>query len=245
VLAIVDFHPSGLPEGWVKEIAFRKTKEGLIRRDPYYMDPATSCTFREMTSVLDFIKTGKVPKRAFIQRIRVHDLYSFDKSVDLVIILFRFCLSNEKPALHHFSNLLAFCTYHGKLEHDSLRSRLIINETPSSLKATRSSRFRGTSQTEYDQNKNNAQGSDTSTDSDWEEEIIVKRKSSGKEATSSRTINSPRGRPKTFGIREEVTSDQDADRRNCSCKISQQNFTNIYGVVFCSIFLVCCYYHQK
>lgn len=34
LLAIVDFHPSGLPEGWVRELVFRKTKEGLIRRDP-------------------------------------------------------------------------------------------------------------------------------------------------------------------------------------------------------------------
>lgn len=34
LLAIVDFYPSGLPEGWVRELVFRKTKEGLIRRDP-------------------------------------------------------------------------------------------------------------------------------------------------------------------------------------------------------------------
>ena len=34
LLAIVEFHPSGLPKGWVKELVFRKTKEGLIRRDP-------------------------------------------------------------------------------------------------------------------------------------------------------------------------------------------------------------------
>jgi hypothetical protein len=30
----VDFRPSGLHEGWVKELVYRKTKEGLIRRDP-------------------------------------------------------------------------------------------------------------------------------------------------------------------------------------------------------------------
>ena len=34
LLAIVEFHPSGLPKGWVKELVFRKTKDGLIRRDP-------------------------------------------------------------------------------------------------------------------------------------------------------------------------------------------------------------------
>ncbi|XP_072147094.1 uncharacterized protein [Setaria viridis] len=83
LLAIVDFHPSGLPEGWVKELVFRKTKEGLIRRDPYYTDPASSYTFRTLKSALCFVETGKISKRAFIQRISVHDLYSFDKSADL------------------------------------------------------------------------------------------------------------------------------------------------------------------
>ncbi|RLN39315.1 hypothetical protein C2845_PM01G36300 [Panicum miliaceum] len=83
LLAIVDFHPSGLPEGWVKELAFRKIKEGLIRRDPYYTDPVSSYTLRTLKSVLCFIKTGKVPKRAFIQMINVHDLYSFDESAPL------------------------------------------------------------------------------------------------------------------------------------------------------------------
>ena len=34
ILAKGDLWPSGLPEGWVKEIVYRKTKEGLIRRDP-------------------------------------------------------------------------------------------------------------------------------------------------------------------------------------------------------------------
>ncbi|PUZ38146.1 hypothetical protein GQ55_9G173800 [Panicum hallii var. hallii] len=83
LLAIVEFHPSGLPKGWVKELVFRKTKEGLIRRDPYYTDSASSYTFRTLKSALCFVETGKVSKRAFIQRISVHDLYSFDNPADL------------------------------------------------------------------------------------------------------------------------------------------------------------------
>ena len=34
ILEKVDLWPSGLPEGWVKELVYRKTKEGLTRRDP-------------------------------------------------------------------------------------------------------------------------------------------------------------------------------------------------------------------
>ncbi|CAN6317744.1 unnamed protein product [Urochloa humidicola] len=156
LLAIVDFHPSGVPEGWVKELVYRKTKEGLIRRDPYYTDPASSYTFRTLKSALCFVETGKVSKRAFVQRISVHDLYSFDKSADL---------------------------------HESLRGRLIINETPY-RKATRSSRARGTSQVEYEQIVNSKQDGDASgSDSpsyEPEQEKIRSRKAKGKEATNSR-----------------------------------------------------------
>lgn len=113
LLAIVDFHPRGLPEGWVKELVFRKTKEGLTRKDPvknlihdfasysylnfliiiyhivqYYTDPISSYTVRTLKSAIYLVETGNVPKRAFIQMISVHDLYSFDKSADLVIFLF-------------------------------------------------------------------------------------------------------------------------------------------------------------
>ena len=119
LLAIVEFHPSGLPKGWVKELVFRKTKEGLIRRDPvnnmvhefssfdksaqidfkiivclmmqYYTDSASSYTFRTLKSALCFVETGKISKRTFIQRISVHDLYTFDNPADLVIFLLRFC----------------------------------------------------------------------------------------------------------------------------------------------------------
>uniref|UniRef100_A0A804QLB5 MBD domain-containing protein n=1 Tax=Zea mays TaxID=4577 RepID=A0A804QLB5_MAIZE len=83
ILSKVDFRPSGLPEGWVKELVYRKTMEGLIKRDPYYTDPASSYTFRTLKSALSFLETGKVSERAFIQRTSVHDLYSFEISADM------------------------------------------------------------------------------------------------------------------------------------------------------------------
>ncbi|KAF8722313.1 hypothetical protein HU200_022626 [Digitaria exilis] len=177
LLAIVDFYPSGLPEGWVRELVFRKTKEGLIRRDPYYTDPASSYTFRTLKSALCFVETGKISKRAFIQRISVHDLYCFEKSTNL---------------------------------HESLRSRLIINETPF-LKSTRSSRSKGTLLIEYDQSIKNSQDGDTSSGSDGlyePEEKIKSRKAKGKEAISSRTtLNRPTRRPVQLRIKDEVDTD--------------------------------------
>ncbi|KAG2536857.1 uncharacterized protein LOC120688809 [Panicum virgatum] len=175
LLAIVEFHPSGLPKGWVKELVFRKTKDGLIRRDPYYTDSASSYTFRTLKSALLFVETGKISKRAFIQRISVHDLYSFDNPADL---------------------------------HESLRSRLTINDG-------RSSRPRGVSQIEYGQIMNSSEDGDDTSDSDLpyepEEENSGSGKAKGKEATDSRTTNRPIRRPPQLRIKEEVTENQDAD----------------------------------
>ncbi|KAM0853517.1 hypothetical protein ACQ4PT_051013 [Festuca glaucescens] len=83
LLALLEFNPSLLPQGWVKEIAYRKTKEG-IRKDMYYTDPVSQYVFRTRRSALRYLETGKVTKRQFIQNTSVHDLYSFDKSADLL-----------------------------------------------------------------------------------------------------------------------------------------------------------------
>jgi hypothetical protein len=107
----VEFNPSALPQGWVKEMVYRKTREG-IRKDPvyiknekkiplfitkfclhlliiiivqYYTDPVSQYVFRTLKAACSFLATGKVTKRQFIQRTSVHDLYSFEKSADLVI----------------------------------------------------------------------------------------------------------------------------------------------------------------
>uniref|UniRef100_A0A0D9W329 MBD domain-containing protein n=1 Tax=Leersia perrieri TaxID=77586 RepID=A0A0D9W329_9ORYZ len=82
ILATVEFNPSSLPKGWVKELVFRKTKDA-VRRDPYYTDPISNYSFRTKKSAMLYVQTGNVPKRAFIQRTSVHDLYSFEKSADL------------------------------------------------------------------------------------------------------------------------------------------------------------------
>ncbi|ONM32830.1 OSJNBb0058J09.3-like protein [Zea mays] len=116
ILSKVDFRPSGLPEGWVKELVYRKTKEGLIKRDPYYTDPASFYTFRTLKSALSFLETGKVSERAFIQRTSVHDLYSFEISADMVIVLLVFSLSSEN--LHDIlcSSCLHFGHYHAEIK---------------------------------------------------------------------------------------------------------------------------------
>lgn len=50
----------------------------------YYTDPTCGYTFRTLKSALAYLETGKVPKRAFIQKTSVHDIYSFDKCAELV-----------------------------------------------------------------------------------------------------------------------------------------------------------------
>uniref|UniRef100_A0ACD5Z0C2 Uncharacterized protein n=1 Tax=Avena sativa TaxID=4498 RepID=A0ACD5Z0C2_AVESA len=82
ILAEVEFNPPGLPPGWVKEIVYRKTKEG-IRKDPYITDPVSNYTFRAMGAALRYLETGEVTKYQFIQKTSVHELYSFEKSADL------------------------------------------------------------------------------------------------------------------------------------------------------------------
>ncbi|PNT68246.1 hypothetical protein BRADI_3g37720v3 [Brachypodium distachyon] len=83
ILALVEFNPSVLlPEGWVKEIVYRKTKEG-IRKDPYFTDPVNHYVFRTLKAAMTYLSTGKITNRSFIQKTSVHDLYNFDKCADL------------------------------------------------------------------------------------------------------------------------------------------------------------------
>ncbi|CAL4931750.1 unnamed protein product [Urochloa decumbens] len=82
ILAKVELNPSELPDGWVKEEVFRKTKK-RVRGDLNYTDPTTGYTFPSLKAALRYLKTQKIPKSAIIQETSVHDLYSFDKSADL------------------------------------------------------------------------------------------------------------------------------------------------------------------
>ncbi|EES13697.1 hypothetical protein BDA96_07G112500 [Sorghum bicolor] len=152
ILAKVDLWPSGLPEGWVKELVFRKTKEGLMRKDRYFTDPASSYTFRTLKSALSFLETGKIPRRAFIQKTSVHDLYSFEISTDL---------------------------------HESLRTRLTVNEKPHQER-TRSSQSSRASKIECDRTIDHLKDGDTSSGSgspnEFEEENIRSKKTAGKKS---------------------------------------------------------------
>ncbi|KAK3145172.1 hypothetical protein QOZ80_4AG0324520 [Eleusine coracana subsp. coracana] len=47
ILAHLEFNPDGLPDGWVKEVIFRKCNDG-IRKDPYYTDPVSHHVFRTL-----------------------------------------------------------------------------------------------------------------------------------------------------------------------------------------------------
>ncbi|KAF0894219.1 hypothetical protein E2562_037279 [Oryza meyeriana var. granulata] len=82
ILAMVEFSPDGLPEGWVKEIIFRKCNDG-IRKDPYYTDPVSRHVFRTLKSVINYLETGEITKHAYIPRRSVTDMYSFDRCTDL------------------------------------------------------------------------------------------------------------------------------------------------------------------
>ncbi|XP_039771454.1 uncharacterized protein LOC120639658 isoform X5 [Panicum virgatum] len=82
ILALVEFSPDGLPDGWVKETIFRKCNDG-IRKDPYYTDPISHRVFRTLKSVLSYLGTGEISKHAYLPRRNVIDMYSFDKCADL------------------------------------------------------------------------------------------------------------------------------------------------------------------
>lgn len=82
ILAQVEFNPDGLPDGWVKEIIFRKCNDG-IRKDPYYTDPVSHRVFRTLKSVMSYLETGEITKHAYIPRRSVTHMYSFDKCTDL------------------------------------------------------------------------------------------------------------------------------------------------------------------
>ncbi|EAZ29862.1 hypothetical protein OsJ_13921 [Oryza sativa Japonica Group] len=83
ILAILEFNPEGLPQGWVKEVVFRKTHTGRIRRDRHYTDPIKSYVFRTKRSAAFYVETGKVTIRAFVQKTSVHEVYSFEKFTHL------------------------------------------------------------------------------------------------------------------------------------------------------------------
>uniref|UniRef100_A0A0D9XZH0 MBD domain-containing protein n=1 Tax=Leersia perrieri TaxID=77586 RepID=A0A0D9XZH0_9ORYZ len=98
ILATLEFNPKGFPEGWVKEVVYRGTNVGGIRKDRHYTDPVRNLVFRTKKQAETYLKTGKVPKLAFVQKTSVHEVYSFEMSAPLVIVL-----PNHLQFLAHFT----------------------------------------------------------------------------------------------------------------------------------------------
>ncbi|TVU13310.1 hypothetical protein EJB05_40358, partial [Eragrostis curvula] len=71
ILAHLEFSPDGLPDGWVKEVIFRKCNDG-IRKDPYYTDPVSHHVFRTLRSVLSYLKNGEISRHAYIAKEKCH-----------------------------------------------------------------------------------------------------------------------------------------------------------------------------
>ncbi|KHN16846.1 Methyl-CpG-binding domain-containing protein 13 [Glycine soja] len=53
-----------LPPGWVKELKIRKNSKG-IRKDPFYIDPASGYVFRSKKDVLRYLESGDIRSCAF------------------------------------------------------------------------------------------------------------------------------------------------------------------------------------
>uniref|UniRef100_A0A0E0DB51 MBD domain-containing protein n=1 Tax=Oryza meridionalis TaxID=40149 RepID=A0A0E0DB51_9ORYZ len=67
ILAILEFNPEGVPQGWVKEV--------------HYTDPIK--IMYSVPRAALYVETGKVTIRAFVQKTSVHEVYSFEKFTHL------------------------------------------------------------------------------------------------------------------------------------------------------------------
>uniref|UniRef100_A0A453T2N3 MBD domain-containing protein n=2 Tax=Aegilops tauschii TaxID=37682 RepID=A0A453T2N3_AEGTS len=183
ILAEVEFNPFGLPHGWVKEIVYRKTSEG-IRKDPYYTDPVNQYVFRTLTSAVRYLETGKVTKRAFFARTSVHELYNFEKSADLHECLRKRLTKNVMTDTTHATP--------SRPRRSKSVEKINLNEKKLWL---------------YEDSNTS-----TDLDSPDENQEIRKRslKAKGKEAYSSKTIRRPRGRPSK--VAKETDGDISAEK---------------------------------
>ncbi|XBI87435.1 hypothetical protein VPH35_025529 [Triticum aestivum] len=168
ILAEVEFNPSGLPHGWVKELVYRKALE-QTKKDQYYTDPVSPYVFRTLKSALHYVKTGKLTKRSLVQRTSVDELYNFEKSANL----------HESFRKRLMKNVMTDTSQASPSRPRRLKSGENINLNEQNLSL-------------YGDNNTS-----TDLDSPNENQKIKKEsmKAKGKEAYSSRTIRRPRGRP--------------------------------------------------
>ncbi|CAL9042333.1 unnamed protein product [Musa banksii] len=67
VLYRIEYSPDGLPDGWIKEIRFRrnKDKKSPTKQDAYYTDPESGYVFRTLKDCICYIEHGVLSKHAF------------------------------------------------------------------------------------------------------------------------------------------------------------------------------------
>ncbi|XP_057525414.1 uncharacterized protein LOC130804822 isoform X2 [Amaranthus tricolor] len=58
----------GLPPGWIKEMRIKMLGDKIIRRDPFFLDPASSLVFRSKLEVLRYVETGEISRHAYHRR---------------------------------------------------------------------------------------------------------------------------------------------------------------------------------
>lgn len=56
-----------LPAGWIKEVKVRRNENG-VRRDPYYIDPASGYIFRSKKAAIHYLETGEIGRLAFLPK---------------------------------------------------------------------------------------------------------------------------------------------------------------------------------
>ncbi|KAJ6846442.1 methyl-CpG-binding domain-containing protein 13 [Iris pallida] len=66
VLTRIDYSPSGLPHGWVKEIRISKPKSSQkIRRDSFYIDTVSGFAFRSNKDAIRYLENREICRLAF------------------------------------------------------------------------------------------------------------------------------------------------------------------------------------
>ncbi|XP_042381825.1 uncharacterized protein LOC121974714 [Zingiber officinale] len=70
ILSRVEYSPTQLPDGWIKEVKFRRNPESKkkFRQDPYYTDPQSGYVFRTCKDCFLFHEHGVLSRYAFKPR---------------------------------------------------------------------------------------------------------------------------------------------------------------------------------
>ncbi|XP_021754096.1 uncharacterized protein LOC110719454 isoform X2 [Chenopodium quinoa] len=58
-----------LPSGWIKETRIKMLGNKVLRRDPFFNDPASRLVFRSKLEVLRYVETGEISRHAYQRKI--------------------------------------------------------------------------------------------------------------------------------------------------------------------------------